>query len=458
LLRKFSGEDIASALKFFNELGIQTDFQRILTIEVNYPAKLVGWAGQITAILENDKKSLWEINIRQSSEPLCLKQTLIEDILEDSLHLEKVARRRDHKAILYFCDPNLQIPFDGWLVTPSRFQVTKTWKTIRHRFITEPAQHPFESYLPSLLEKQKDQNLASEGGEQYYRRDFEPLLRAKVESRNIKATREEGGHRCDGWYRQNGVEYPLVSVITIVFNGADFLEQTIQSVINQNYENIEYIIVDGGSQDSSLEIINRYKEHIDYWISEPDEGLYDALNKGIRLATGQFVGMIHSDDLYAPEAIQKVVTRFLSEPEVGICYGNLNYVGSDFLKTVGRDIESTFRMVMKGEINHPTCFVRKGIYEKHGGFDTNFRIAADYDLGVRFWKAGVQFFYINSTLAYFRLGGTSSDLFKNQWERYKVRIKNKENVFWSFMIYFMVLTNYFFKKVRIILKSTPQKQ
>ena len=117
----------------------------------------------------------------------------------------------------------------------------------------------------------------------------------------------EGGLRMQNNRKPSQADSPLVSIITIVYNGEEFLEQTIQSVINQSYENIEYIIVDGGSNDGTLEIVNRYAADIDYWISEPDEGIYDALNKGIALSTGKLIGAIHANDFYAAGAVASMV-------------------------------------------------------------------------------------------------------------------------------------------------------
>src|SRR3990172_7180600 len=110
--------------------------------------------------------------------------------------------------------------------------------------------------------------------------------------------KSEGGLRTKGIYRKSQEERPLISVITVVYNGAKYIEQTIQSVINQTYDNIEYIIVDGASTDNTLKIINKYEDRIDYWISEADSGLWNAMNKGVRLATGDILNFLNSDDFY----------------------------------------------------------------------------------------------------------------------------------------------------------------
>jgi glycosyltransferase involved in cell wall biosynthesis len=258
----------------------------------------------------------------------------------------------------------------------------------------------------------------------------------------------EGGLRTQGNRKSSQADSPLVSIITIVYNGEEFLEQTIQSVINQSYKNIEYIIVDGGSNDGTLEIVNRYAAYIDYWISEPDEGIYDALNKGISLANGNLIGAIHANDFYAAGAVASMVDTANRLPEKSFFHANITYIDDKRAWLLGKPITKTWAMVLFGNFYHPTCFVRKAVYQQHGNFKLNFPIASDYDLGVRFWKAGVEFQHIDQNFAYFRLGGLSSNLYQNQWERHLIRLENNENPAYSLGILMLVIVNYYKNRLR----------
>ena len=197
-----------------------------------------------------------------------------------------------------------------------------------------------------------------------------------------------------------------VSIITVVYNAFSTIEQTIQSVLNQTYLNIEYIIIDGGSTDGTVDIIRKYLDKIDIFISEKDDGLYYAMNKGIKLASGEIIGILNSDDTYAENTVSLVVDSFKNQPK-DILYGNAMYV--DDTSEIGlydcSDIEQLwYRMA----IPHPATFVRKAVYDKYGLFDTQYPISADYDLMLRCYSKGVRFGHIDEILTYFRMGGFSS--------------------------------------------------
>jgi glycosyltransferase involved in cell wall biosynthesis len=218
-----------------------------------------------------------------------------------------------------------------------------------------------------------------------------------------------GGLRTKGIEKNSESDRPLVSVITVVFNGEKFLEQTILSVINQTYTNVEYIIIDGASTDGTLEIIKKYEDKIDQWISEPDTGIYDAMNKGIALAKGELIGIINSDDWYENYAISEVVDNYRNNPEFGIFNGlHKLWDDSNFMGIIGH----TSSFLKFGMISHPSCFVRNEIYKKNGLYDTQFKIAADYELMLRFNSIKVPFFFIEKVLANFRNSGLSNILTK----------------------------------------------
>jgi glycosyltransferase len=179
-----------------------------------------------------------------------------------------------------------------------------------------------------------------------------------------------------------------VSIITVVYNGKETIEECIKSVLSQGYPNVvEYIIIDGGSTDGTIEIIRKYEDKIAYWASEPDNGIYDAINKGIKAATGDVVGILHSDDIYADTHIIEDVIRQLGEKETDSCYGDLVYVDrNDTNKIIRHWKAGDFykERFKKGWMPpHPTFFIKRSVYRKHGLLNTDFPLAADYELMVR---------------------------------------------------------------------------
>lgn len=212
------------------------------------------------------------------------------------------------------------------------------------------------------------------------------------------------------------------SIITVCLNSENTIEQTVQSVIEQENCDYEYIIVDGMSTDKTLEIIRRYEDRISIIISEPDTGLYDAMNKGISLATGDVIGIINSDDWYEAGALALVEKCFESS-DVEVIYGKMNliYLNGESKVMVPGDMEN-IRYEMG--IPHSTVFIKKDIYRKYGAFKLKYRIAADYELMLRLYTKGVKFRYLENILASFRLGGLSfqqTEACKNEEEAISLR-------------------------------------
>ena len=202
---------------------------------------------------------------------------------------------------------------------------------------------------------------------------------------------------------------PLVSIITVVFNGAKTLEQTIQSVLGQSYQNIEYIIVDGGSTDGTLEIIRKYEDRIARWVSEPDDGLYDAMNKGIRMASGELIGIINSDDWYEPNAVQLIVDAYCEHPDKRIFHGDRHDILPDGTQHVRRFHPSRMKFLYYGTTyNHPSMFVHQNIY-KEGNYNRILRALSDYEFILKnFIKHEGVFLYIPQAYVNYRLEGVSS--------------------------------------------------
>jgi glycosyltransferase involved in cell wall biosynthesis len=212
---------------------------------------------------------------------------------------------------------------------------------------------------------------------------------------------------------------PLISVITVVFNGEKHLEQTIRSVLNQTYARVQYIIIDGGSTDQSLNIIKKYENDIYCWISEKDKGISDAFNKGIALATGEVIGIINADDWYEPSALERVAAEM---GDSDICFGDMQLWKNEQKEFIQKGNLDRLRKEMT--INHPTIFVKAEMYKTHGGFDLRYRCAMDYDFMLRLVVKKSRFTYIPSVLANMRWGGVSDSSWKRGC-RETLEIKNK---------------------------------
>ena len=223
-----------------------------------------------------------------------------------------------------------------------------------------------------------------------------------------------------------------ISIITATYNSDKTLRETLESVINQTFENIEYIVIDGASSDGTLKLIKEYSSRIDRLISEPDSGIYDALNKGIKLASGDFVGFIHSDDAFTNNKVIEKVAELASDADA--VYGNLNYVDAKNPEKIIRrwkSCEFSPSLIKKGWMPaHPTLYLRKGIYDNLGGFDLNFKIAADYESILRYFSTpGIRVKFLDEVLVNMKLGGASNrslqSIFTKTNEDYRALIKNQ---------------------------------
>jgi len=210
----------------------------------------------------------------------------------------------------------------------------------------------------------------------------------------------------------------LLSIITVTYNSADTLANCIDSVYSQT-QPAEHIIIDGASSDATPVILDQYKDHLAQIVSEPDRGMYDGLNKGIKLAMGEIIGLLHADDFYpSNDVLEKVIDAF-KDTDVEACYGDLVYVDS-------MDIEKVVRYWRSGDYDpqkffngwmppHPTLFVRRSIYEKYGFFNLELGSAADYELMLRFLlKYKIKTAYIPEILVHMRTGGMSNASIRNR--------------------------------------------
>jgi glycosyltransferase involved in cell wall biosynthesis len=219
---------------------------------------------------------------------------------------------------------------------------------------------------------------------------------------------------------------PLVSIITVTYNAIENLEQTMQSVFSQTYPHIEYLIVDGLSSDGTVQLIRKYESKLSFWVSEKDNGIYDAMNKGINLSKGELIGMINASDYYEPKAVEWAVEAYLENKEAGILHGNINMLNKDGsffkLKKPNTNLTELYKGI---SLFHSTFFVRASTYKEKGLYDTQFKISADFDFALRCHLEGVKFYYIDKIIANFRLGGFSSSKDVNgMYESRDILLKN----------------------------------
>lgn len=208
------------------------------------------------------------------------------------------------------------------------------------------------------------------------------------------------------------LEQPLVSIITPSYNQANFLEETIRSVLDQGYPNLEYIIVDGGSTDGSLEIIQKYADRLAWWVSEPDQGQTDAINKGFSQAKGEILAWLNSDDTYLPAAVAEAVGYLQAHPEIGTVYGDANLI-DDEGNVIGKfpAKQTDNRRLMRGYVHVPqqATFFRAELWRKVGPLDPTFFFAMDYDLWVRLSQHAPLKYY-SRLWANFRLHGGAKSI------------------------------------------------
>lgn len=207
--------------------------------------------------------------------------------------------------------------------------------------------------------------------------------------------------------------YPKISIITITYNSEKTVEETIQSVVSQDYPNLEYLIIDGGSKDSTLNIVEKYKDKISFLISEPDKGISDAFNKGIRYATGDIIGIINSDDLLLPGSLKAIAEHY--EPKVGVYRGNLIVWNEETnMKVLAVTSIKHSPYSFKRHVCHPSTFITKKTYDQYGGYKIDFKYMMDDDILARLYVNGVVFKLVNRELAVFRLGGTTNNSYKKK--------------------------------------------
>ena len=224
---------------------------------------------------------------------------------------------------------------------------------------------------------------------------------------------------------------PKISIITVSFNSAKTIKETIESILIQDYNNIEYIIIDGGSSDETIDIVKSYSEKISYFISEKDNGIYDAMNKGIKAATGDIVGILNSDDFYPNSFVLSNVAKSFKKYNCDAVYGDLVYVKEKDTTQIKRYWQAgnynTSKIKNGWMLPHPTFFVKKVMYDRHGLYNSALKRAADYEMILKLlYKENISVHYIPMILVKMRMGGASNSTFLN-----RIRANKEDGLAWT---------------------------
>ena len=222
-----------------------------------------------------------------------------------------------------------------------------------------------------------------------------------------------------------------ISIITVSFNSAKTIKETIESILIQDYNNIEYIIIDGGSSDETINIVKSYSEKISYFISEKDNGIYDAMNKGIKAATGDIIGILNSDDFYPNSFVLSNVARSFEKYNCDAVYGDLVYVKAKDTTQIKRYWQAgnynTSKIKNGWMLPHPTFFVKKVMYDRYGLYNTDLKSAADYEMILKLlYKENISVQYIPMILVKMRMGGASNSTFLN-----RIRANKEDGLAWT---------------------------
>ena len=278
------GTNSAEYISFVNSLDSTPNIVEIISIYNHPPDRLRDWMGVKSLVCADDRGELYDIDFRLAWGSDIFRQHRYDYGWNQSTLLCPLDRRRKsrHKLIIYLCTAATHLGTSTNRAVPAEFIIGKYWQSIHHYYLPLPLKLPFE--LPEI-DRLPD--------------EYTPLDLDLPTLVNTKPGIREGGLRTKGIERRGSATHPLISVITVVYNGASNLEQTIQSVINQDCQNFEYIIIDGGSTDGTIEIVEKYADRIDYWMSGRDAGLYDAMNRGVELAAGEWLNFMNCGDFFA---------------------------------------------------------------------------------------------------------------------------------------------------------------
>ena len=241
---------------------------------------------------------------------------------------------------------------------------------------------------------------------------------------NTSLILKKGGLNTNGIFKKGSKNKPLVSVVTSVFNGGDKLEEAIISVMNQSYSFVEHIIIDGGSTDDTILILEKYSNSIDYWISEPDNGIYDAWNKGLSIARGEWISFLGADDTFKQDAIEDLISVTAdSSSKFDYISGKTELLkNGKFLKITGEPwVWKKFKKYVC--TGHNGALHNRSLFDKVGNYDTSFKSSGDYELLLRLRK-NLKTGYVDVVTSSMNLGGVSNSSSIAFWETYRAKLMN----------------------------------
>jgi Glycosyl transferase family 2 len=411
-------QDTAQLLAFINSQISAIKLEQILSITSGNEAvkphpdvMMRGWIGICSLVSKKVNLSgttldeqLYDIDVRWATSEIIFRQELFDFGWTEEMLLANLPTER-HKLIIYLCDPAMTMVYQGSRPVSQDFLIGRAWSSITHIYTQEP--HPF-----SLPDRRK---LITDYGTTAHLIKQEPTIQREFSTMLKMPGVVQGGLRTKGLFKNIDHTQPLLSIVTVVYNGERYLEQTIQSVINQSYEHLEYIIIDGGSTDRTLEIITKYDDYINYWISEPDSGIYSAMNKGTRLATGSHILHLNADDLlFAPNCLEFLALadfkdnhmRSILKLDLATCQmvkDPVSLVGNSLAENV--TYQNRFLQISRTAMAHPG-FVGK--INASSIFNEDYRISSDTAMLIHKFKTeSVRLSAV--PLSIFRSGGASSN-------------------------------------------------
>ena len=252
---------------------------------------------------------------------------------------------------------------------------------------------------------------------------------------------------------------PLVSIITVVYNNSKHIRTAIESLLSQDYSKIEHIVIDGGSTDGTIEIIEEYGDKISVFLSEPDEGIYDALNKGIVRANGDYLGILHSDDIFCDDKVVSDIIQKLRDTETELCFSDLVIVDEVSGKVMRYVMAHFFRrwMLRIGFFPpHPTVFLKRSIFDEFGLYSKNYKIAGDFDFLIRvFYGRKINWTYMNRITVKMRSGGKSNSGLSNKILCAK-EIHESLHMNNIFTLYFFQVGRYLIRMMELLIKPAKK--
>jgi len=253
---------------------------------------------------------------------------------------------------------------------------------------------------------------------------------------------------------------PLVSIITVVYNNAQYIKDSIQSVLSQDYARLEYVVIDGGSTDGTLAVIDEYRDKISVFITEPDKGIFDALNKGIRFAKGEVIAILHSDDVFYDESVVSSMMERMSAMSAEFCFSDMVIVDKSCTKVLRYYMANYFSLWMfrMGWMpSHPTCFIKKSLFDEFGLYSLDYKVAGDFDFLVRmFYGRDIKWAYLNRITVKMRQGGVSNSGWKSKKIiAHEISKSLKDNQVWSLPLF--QIGRYFIRLLELVVKPKAKR-